>query len=148
MSRNSKITLDKLSSFVKSRSPLHLGAIAAGLGAVSVAGYFLAPFLRIELSYCKAWLLSFIYGTKEERLLKHVLANAERGNPKSVMDTIDAWCWSTQWMMNVGDVKGLIVDEQVERCAPKVCCRQLTSWRYALTKNPSSDLLLAFRLHF
>lgn len=120
MSLKSKIPIDRLRSFVATRSPLQLGALAAGLGAMSVAGYFLAPFLRIGMSFCKGWLISFLYGTTEERLLKHVLANAERGNPQSVIDTIDAWCWSTQWMMNVGDVKGLIVDEQVEKAAPKV----------------------------
>ena len=80
----------------------------------------MAPYLRIEASVIKGWMLSLILGTKEERLLKHVLTTAERGNPKSVIDTIDAWCWSTQWMMNVGDVKGVIVDEQVEKAKPMV----------------------------
>jgi len=120
MSLTSKIQLGGITSYLRVRSPIQLGAIAAGIGTLSVAGYFLAPYLRIELSFIKGWFISFLYGTTEERLLKHVLENAERGNPKSVIDTIDAWCWSTQWMMNVGDVKGLIVDEQVEKAAPKV----------------------------
>jgi hypothetical protein len=115
-----KINLSFVSNFFRARTPLQLGAIVAGSAAVAAAGWYLLPFLKIEASVIKAWFISFVSGTKEERLLKYVQENAERGNAKSVIDTIDQWCWTTQWMMNVGNVKGLILDTEVEKAKPKV----------------------------
>jgi hypothetical protein len=120
MSLTQRIHLDRLGNYLRTRTPLQLGALAAGLSAVAVGGYFLFPYLRIELSVVKGWFLTMVYGTPEDRLLKHVLDNATRGDPTSVINTIDSWCWTTQWMMNVGDVKGVIVDDQVEKASPMV----------------------------
>jgi len=42
-----------------------------------------------------------------------VLKNSKKGNAKSVMDSIDKFCWDDNWMMNIGDVKGKILDKAV-----------------------------------
>ncbi|NXU64582.1 COMT methyltransferase, partial [Horornis vulcanius] len=44
--------------------------------------------------------------SKEQRILNFVLQNAVRGDPCSVMDTIDKYCSQKEWAMNVGDEKG------------------------------------------
>ncbi|XP_043843706.1 catechol O-methyltransferase isoform X2 [Dromiciops gliroides] len=64
---------------------------------------------------------NFISGmSKEERILNWVKENAVVGDPKSVMDAIDKYCYQKEWAMNVGDTKGLIVDKVVEETKPKV----------------------------
>ena len=34
------------------------------------------------------------------------------------MTTIDKFCWEEKWMMNVGDVKGKILDDAVNQTKP------------------------------
>ncbi|KNC46767.1 catechol O-methyltransferase [Thecamonas trahens ATCC 50062] len=43
-----------------------------------------------------------------------------RGDARATVDAIDAYCWAGQWMMNVGDEKGQIVDAAVAEAAPDV----------------------------
>merc|ERR1712110_916547 len=59
---------------------------------------------------------------KEGRFLEHVLANSTKGDANSVVKTIDDWCWSSKgnWMMNVGDVKGVHVDDAISEHKPMV----------------------------
>lgn len=54
--------------------------------------------------------LQFHKGT-ELKLLDYVLKNAEHGNPQSVIETVDKFCWENHWMMHLGDEKGAILDE-------------------------------------
>uniref|UniRef100_A0A8C8S2X6 catechol O-methyltransferase n=1 Tax=Pelusios castaneus TaxID=367368 RepID=A0A8C8S2X6_9SAUR len=58
--------------------------------------------------------------SKEQRILNFVLQNAVRGDPQSVVDTIDKYCSQKEWAMNVGDEKGLILDKIVEETKPSV----------------------------
>ncbi|XP_013800994.1 catechol O-methyltransferase [Apteryx mantelli] len=58
--------------------------------------------------------------SKEQRILNFVLQNAVRGDPCSVMDTIDKYCSQKEWAMNVGCEKGLILDKTVEEIKPSV----------------------------
>lgn len=44
--------------------------------------------------------------SKEQRILNFVLQNAVRGDPCSVVDTIDKYCSQKEWAMNVGNEKG------------------------------------------
>eukprot|EP00455_Lapot_gusevi_P018109 TRINITY_DN1981_c0_g6_i1.p1 TRINITY_DN1981_c0_g6~~TRINITY_DN1981_c0_g6_i1.p1 ORF type:complete len:258 (+),score=84.50 TRINITY_DN1981_c0_g6_i1:58-831(+) len=46
----------------------------------------------------------------EEQLLKYVLEHATRNDPDSVLRTIDEYGWKN-WLMNLGDVKGKIIDK-------------------------------------
>ncbi|EFJ19678.1 hypothetical protein SELMODRAFT_110441 [Selaginella moellendorffii] len=58
---------------------------------------------------------------REQRLLEHVVAEAEPGNPKSVLDVIDRYTASKgTWFMNIGDDKGPILDSVVERSNPRL----------------------------
>ena len=54
-----------------------------------------------------------------DKFLEHVIANGEKGNLSDVIKTIDEYCWNKEWHMNVGDVKGEIVDKMIEEQAPK-----------------------------
>lgn len=44
--------------------------------------------------------------SKEQRILDFVLQNAVRGDPCSVVETIDKYCSQKEWAMNVGSEKG------------------------------------------
>uniref|UniRef100_A0A8C5M4B2 Catechol O-methyltransferase n=1 Tax=Leptobrachium leishanense TaxID=445787 RepID=A0A8C5M4B2_9ANUR len=57
---------------------------------------------------------------KEHRILDHVLKNAVRGDPQSVVDSIDQYCSQKEWAMNVGDEKGLILDQIVKETDPSI----------------------------
>lgn len=57
---------------------------------------------------------------KEQRILSFVQENAARGDPQSVVDNIDKYCRNLEWAMNVGDEKGLIVDDVVIERDPSV----------------------------
>ena len=59
------------------------------------------------------------FGELEVECLKFVRANAKR-NPKSVIEAIDAFCYKTAWMMNVGDVKGKILDDSLAKHKPNM----------------------------
>ncbi|XP_077317809.1 catechol O-methyltransferase-like isoform X1 [Lithobates pipiens] len=56
--------------------------------------------------------------TKEKRVLQFVFENAVRGDPQSVVDHIDKYCSQMEWAMNVGDQKGLILDNVVKETNP------------------------------
>lgn len=92
---------------------------AAVAGGVAAVGTVLAlfPKLRLKLTIMDSL---FQRETAEEKLLNHVVANAIEGNADSVMDTIDKFCWNNNWMMNVGDDKGAILDKEVIAKKPKV----------------------------
>ncbi|CAF3499856.1 unnamed protein product [Rotaria socialis] len=57
--------------------------------------------------------------TGQEKMLAHVLKNSAKGNVDSVIKAIDDYCWTTSWMMNVGDRKGLILEEAIRKRQPK-----------------------------
>lgn len=57
--------------------------------------------------------------SKEEEVLRYVLNTPGTNNPENLIKTIDKFCWwDNNWMMNVGDVKGLILDNEVKRKQP------------------------------
>ncbi|XP_072271780.1 catechol O-methyltransferase-like [Pyxicephalus adspersus] len=58
--------------------------------------------------------------TREQRILQFVLQNAVRGNPQSVLDQIDKYCREKEWAMNVGDEKGLILDNVLQETNPSL----------------------------
>lgn len=53
------------------------------------------------------------------KCLQYVLQHATKGDAQSVVDTMDDFAYET-WMMNVGDVKGAIVDAEIEKAKPQV----------------------------
>ena len=57
---------------------------------------------------------------REEGMLKHVVTTAIQGDAESVLRAIDSYAWSVNWLMNVGDRKGEILDEEVRRARPQL----------------------------
>ncbi|XP_063820808.1 catechol O-methyltransferase-like [Pseudophryne corroboree] len=72
--------------------------------------------------------------TKEHRILEYVLKNAERGNPQSVVDHIDKYCSQKEWAMNVGDEKGLILDNVLKETDPTVALELGTYCGYSAVR--------------
>jgi catechol O-methyltransferase len=53
------------------------------------------------------------------QMLDYVMANAIDNDPRSVIKTIDNFCWQYHWMMHVGDEKGNILANIVKETQPK-----------------------------
>ncbi|EEY64718.1 uncharacterized protein PITG_16154 [Phytophthora infestans T30-4] len=53
------------------------------------------------------------------KCLEYVKQHAERGNPTSVINCIDEFA-STNHMMNIGQVKGAVIDEEIRKKKPVV----------------------------
>jgi len=51
--------------------------------------------------------------------LDYILTHAKQGDADSVVRAFDTFCWE-KFMMNLGDVKGLIVDKALQASKPKV----------------------------
>ncbi|CAL9704276.1 unnamed protein product [Knipowitschia caucasica] len=56
--------------------------------------------------------------TRPQRILRAVQKNSTRGSPCSVVNAIDDYCKHKEWAMNVGDEKGIIVDDVVLELKP------------------------------
>jgi catechol O-methyltransferase len=56
---------------------------------------------------------------REEAVAKHVLSTARPGDVADAIRAIDEFAYDTSFLMNVGDEKGLILDEAVKRAKPK-----------------------------
>lgn len=53
--------------------------------------------------------------SKEQELLNYVRENAQNGNIDSVINAIDKFSWEKQWMMNIGDVKARIYENELKK---------------------------------
>jgi catechol O-methyltransferase len=58
-------------------------------------------------------------GPRVERALDTVRADAARGDPESVLAVLDAFARNQSFLMNVGDRKGEILDQQVRELRPR-----------------------------
>jgi hypothetical protein len=52
-------------------------------------------------------------------LQNYVLNNAQQGDIQNIIDTIDQFGWNKQWLMNIGDRKGKILDQAIQTRKPK-----------------------------
>ncbi|CAF1512564.1 unnamed protein product [Rotaria magnacalcarata] len=52
-------------------------------------------------------------------LVNYVLQRSQPGNVQHVIDTIDRFGWTQQWLMNIGDRKGQILDDAIRTRRPK-----------------------------
>eukprot|EP00735_Rhodelphis_limneticus_P015325 TRINITY_DN954_c0_g1::TRINITY_DN954_c0_g1_i1::g.15922::m.15922 TRINITY_DN954_c0_g1::TRINITY_DN954_c0_g1_i1::g.15922 ORF type:complete len:264 (-),score=66.91,sp/O88587/COMT_MOUSE/48.42/1e-72,Methyltransf_3/PF01596.12/1.8e-23,Methyltransf_24/PF13578.1/2.1e-12,Methyltransf_18/PF12847.2/0.00033,Methyltransf_26/PF13659.1/0.0078,Methyltransf_15/PF09445.5/0.087,Methyltransf_31/PF13847.1/0.09 TRINITY_DN954_c0_g1_i1:47-838(-) len=81
-------------------------------------------------------LSNFARGTKtEEKVLRYVFENAKEGDPESVMSAIDHFGSTQDWMMNVGDVKGQIVDSALRNATPAISLELGTYCGYSAVRN-------------
>ncbi|GMF32695.1 unnamed protein product [Phytophthora fragariaefolia] len=55
-----------------------------------------------------------------EKCLAFVRENATAADPKSIIEAIDTFGYEHHWMMNVGDIKGELVDQEIAKVKPKV----------------------------
>lgn len=92
-------------------------------------------------------LLNFITGlSRPQRILKAVQKNATKGNPESVISAIDHYCRHSEWAMNVGDEKGLILDSVVTEVNPSTALELGTYCGYSTVRiarllSPGSKLI-------
>ncbi|RLN89409.1 hypothetical protein BBJ28_00012223 [Nothophytophthora sp. Chile5] len=62
--------------------------------------------------------LEIMYAVQRDtpaKCLAFVRENATANDPQSVLDAIDTFGYDHHWMMNVGDVKGALVDQEVAK---------------------------------
>lgn len=57
---------------------------------------------------------------REINCLKFIIENAEKNNPISVLNTIDKFGWEESFLMNVGDIKGQILTDELKKKSPKI----------------------------
>lgn len=95
-------------------------AVAAGVLAYALPpnAYSFARFL-VGTIFTDAMLIGQAGDGREAALLAHVKSTATRNDPQSVLDAIDKFAWSGTWLMNVGDVKGKYLDEEIVKHQPK-----------------------------
>ncbi|KAM4827506.1 catechol O-methyltransferase [Thomomys bottae] len=105
--------------------PLLLAAVSLGLGLL----VFLLSLRRWGWAmlhiFCLEFMLQPIYNlvmgdTKEQRILRYVQQHAKRGDPQSVLDTIDTYSSQKEWAMHVGDKKGRIMDTVIQEYKPSL----------------------------
>ena len=70
-------------------------------------------------------------------LVAYVQSQADEGDAKAVVDAVDAFCWSHP-VMNVGDVKGAILDDILARVAPDIVVELGMFWGYSATRMASA----------
>lgn len=56
---------------------------------------------------------------REEAVARYVADHAPRGDVDAVIRAIDAYAYQEKFLINVGDEKGLLLDEAVRRVAPR-----------------------------
>ena len=56
---------------------------------------------------------------REEKLAQKVLSTARAGDVRDVIRVIDEFGWGESFLMNVGDVKGAILDNALKKASPK-----------------------------
>ncbi|XP_006890570.1 PREDICTED: catechol O-methyltransferase [Elephantulus edwardii] len=101
--------------------PLLLTAVLLGLVLLALLLRLSPLFVVLYHEYVLRPVRNMLQGCSlEQRILRHVQQHARRGDPQSVLEAIDAYCLQKEWAMNVGNEKGLIVDEVVRQCRPKV----------------------------
>ena len=59
-------------------------------------------------------------GQKEQNVLEMVLRTTPPGNPEAVLDAVDKYGWNSEFLMNIGDRKGAILDKALQKCQPQV----------------------------
>ncbi|KAL0018699.1 hypothetical protein WJX79_001177 [Trebouxia sp. C0005] len=56
----------------------------------------------------------------EHAVLQLVKRKTRPNNPQAVLDIIDQFAWNTQWLVNIGDHKGAILDSAIQQHQPKM----------------------------
>ncbi|GLJ33508.1 hypothetical protein SUGI_0673950 [Cryptomeria japonica] len=74
---------------------------------------------------------------REKALLNHVLTTAEKGNPLSVLNVMDAYAKTSSWFMNIGDDKGPILDKALEKYSPGIVLELGTFCGYSAVRIAS-----------
>jgi catechol O-methyltransferase len=89
-------------------------AIILGLGFLVVRSYF--PNVKSLLKL----VMSGGNDGREANCLAYVKKNARRGDSQDVLNMIDRFGWTEEWLMNVGDNKGEVLTEEVRKKQPIV----------------------------
>jgi hypothetical protein len=58
--------------------------------------------------------MAFHNGT-EQKMVQHVESAVTKGDVEGLLAAVDEFCYSTHWMMHVGDVKGQLLDDTVKK---------------------------------
>lgn len=104
---------------IKTNRYVQAGLLVAGVG-VAAGGFLMRPYVKLAWSAFTGAITKIFYKPREELLLQYVKENAKKGDPESVLATIDKFCWDGRWMMHIGNEKGKILDAEILKAKPKV----------------------------
>ncbi len=92
--------------------------LIVGVAAVLFDRRIQKSLVNLPRVFCNAMSVEAIAG-REERCLDYIRTNAEQGKPQSVLDAIDRFGWTQEWLMNVGETKGVILTDELLKKQPK-----------------------------
>lgn len=126
----------------------------AGLGALTLVFLLVRHWVRTDGKWALWWhdniyekFQDFVTGrTRPERLLQYLQKNGTRGDANNAVDTIDRFCGTVEWAMNVGGEKGKIVDKVVQETNPRTILELGTYCGYSAVRmgrllGPGSRLI-------
>jgi predicted O-methyltransferase YrrM len=70
-------------------------------------------------------------------LKNYVFENGRQCDIQNIIDTIDQYGWTKQWLMNIGDRKGKILDQAIQTRKPKTVLELGTSFFRTLSLSIS-----------
>ncbi|CAF2716754.1 unnamed protein product [Rotaria sp. Silwood2] len=83
--------------------------------------------------------------------MNYVLQKSRRGDIENVIDTIDKFGWTKQWLMNIGDRKGKILDDAIRTRKPKTILELGTFLGYSSLRMaaqlPNDALIISIEIN-
>lgn len=119
-------------------TPIQIGLAWLAMAACGVAGVWMAERVALLCAIlvaiggllvaknqsvrCNFWLANAFKGWIRPLMfdaLERVLQRAPRGDAAALLREIDEFCWAGDMLMNVGDVKGPLVDAEIRKKQPR-----------------------------
>ena len=70
----------------------------------------------------------------EQQMLIYVTGQSKSNDIDDLLNVFDNYCWNNQWMMNLGDIKGKILDQQLLKYKPQTVLEFGTYCGYSSTR--------------
>ena len=115
MSHHHRRRLSQSSHYHHQIVPIRVISIRAALSVTVVVHTTMSA---NDEKYSHAEVRQQMFASRVE-LQNYVVENAQQGHLQNIIDTIDKYGWTKQWMMNIGDRKGKILDQAIQTRKPK-----------------------------
>ncbi|XP_057836257.1 uncharacterized protein LOC131046513 [Cryptomeria japonica] len=112
-------------------------ALLSFLKALMAALFTTFSFLKALINKKELYATGQAGDGREKAMLAHVIRTAEKGNPLSVLNVMDAYAKTSGWLMNIGDDKGPILDQALDKYNPRVVIELGTFCGYSAVRIAS-----------